>query len=64
MYIHTRYPPLLFFTIFMFHFFFQTLIEWGFLTLLENESGEKSDRKRKRIFLLFWDKKVAAVVYA
>ena len=32
-----------FFIIFMFHFFFQALIEWGFLELLENESGEKSE---------------------
>ena len=36
-------PPLLFFIIFMFHFFFQALIEWGFLELLENESGEESE---------------------
>ncbi len=35
--------PLLFFIIFMFLFFFQALIEWGFLELLENESGEKSE---------------------
>ncbi len=43
----------------MFHFFFQALIEWGFLELLENESGE---RKVKRIFLLYWDKKTMAAV--
>jgi hypothetical protein len=37
----------------MFHFFFQALIEWSFSALLENESGEKSGRKRKRMVLLF-----------
>ena len=31
---------------------------------MENESGEKSDRKRRRIFFYFEIKIVAAVVYA
>ncbi len=48
----------------MFHFFFQALIEWGFLALLENEKREKSDRKRRRIFFYFEIKTVAAVVHA
>lgn len=61
-YIHTRYLLLLFFT-FLVLFFYQSLIKWGFSALCKNEKREKSDKKRKRIFLLFWDKKVAAVVY-
>ena len=58
--VYTRHPPLLFFIIFC--FFFQTLIEWDFLAFWKNEKREKDNRKR--IFLLFWIKKVAAAVYA
>ena len=33
-----------------------------FGTLQREKDGEKSDRKKRRIFLLFWDKKVRAAV--